>query len=77
MSRGWRLAAFCLRAFAFGLIALLALVVLYTPELCEAFGAGSWGASLLPATPGSLMLWLLITTFNAGAAFYLAQVLDG
>lgn len=76
MGAGWRIAAWALRAFAFGLLVLLGLLVYQAPSLRESLGPDSWWASLLPIGPLRIVVWVGAATLNAGAALFLAAYLE-
>jgi hypothetical protein len=68
--------AWLLRVFAFAWIGVLGLLLYHAPELRDTLGPDSWWASLLPIGPARLVVWIGVTSLNAGAALLLAAYLD-
>jgi hypothetical protein len=55
---------------------VLGLLLYHAPELRDTLGPDSWWASLLPIGPARLVVWIGVTSLNAGAALLLAAYLD-
>lgn len=71
-----KIAAWLLRCFAFALIGVLGGALYYAPQLRETLGPESWWATLLPADPVRIAVWLGAVSLNAGAALLLAAHLE-
>ena len=74
--RRLRAAAWILRFFAYGLIAVVATAAFYAPEVRERLGPDSWLAQILPTDTLRLFLWVAVAVLNAGATFHLAAYLE-